>query len=97
MLEDPIPAGCEVIKDDWAYTIEDEKDYTGYDYYWWRWWYADKDIRDNRVTFFATTFMAIHEFTYIMRAQMPGKRNVIPATGNADVLSDVRGSSEETN
>ncbi|MCX7877218.1 MAG: MG2 domain-containing protein, partial [Ignavibacteria bacterium] len=38
MLEDPIPAGCEVVKDDWAYRIEDEKDYQGWSYYWWRWW-----------------------------------------------------------
>ncbi|HRE11550.1 MAG TPA: hypothetical protein PLN22_12110, partial [Ignavibacteria bacterium] len=96
MLEDPIPAGCEVIKDDWAYTIEDEKDYTGYDYYWWRWWYADKDIRDNRVTFFATYLYGdTYEFTYIMRAQIPGKYNVIPATGMLMYYPDVRGSSEE--
>jgi uncharacterized protein YfaS (alpha-2-macroglobulin family) len=96
MLEDPIPAGCEVIKDDWAYTIEGEKEYTGYDYYWWRWWYADKDIRDNRVTFFATYLYGdVYEFSYIMRAQIPGKYNVIPATGMLMYYPDVRGSSEE--
>ncbi len=96
MLEDPIPAGCEVIKDDWAYTIEDEKDYSGYSYYWWRWWYADKDIRDNRVTFFATYLYGdTYEFSYILRAQIPGKYNVIPATGMLMYYPDVRGSSEE--
>lgn len=96
MLEDPIPAGCEVIKDDWAYTIEDEQDYSGWDYYWWRWWYADKDIRDNRVTFFATHLYGdTYEFTYIMRAQIPGKYNVIPATGMLMYYPDVRGSSQE--
>ncbi|MBZ0203411.1 MAG: carboxypeptidase regulatory-like domain-containing protein [Ignavibacteria bacterium] len=96
MLEDPIPAGCEVIKDDWAYTIEEEKDYSGWDYYWWRWWYADKDIRDNRVTFFATYLYGdTYEFTYIMRAQIPGSYNVIPATGMLMYYPDVMGSSEE--
>ncbi len=96
MLEDPIPAGCEVVKDDWAYNIENEKDYSGYDYYWWRWWYADKDIRDNRVTFFATYLYGdVFEFTYILRAQIPGKYNVIPATGMLMYYPDVRGSSEE--
>jgi len=96
MLEDPIPAGCEVIKDDWAYNIEGEKDYSGWDYYWWRWWYADKDIRDNRVTFFATYLYGdTFEFTYIMRAQIPGKYNVIPATGMLMYYPDVRGSSSE--
>ncbi|MGH2575868.1 MAG: alpha-2-macroglobulin family protein, partial [Ignavibacteria bacterium] len=96
MLEDPIPAGCEVIKDDWAYTIDEEKDYTGWDYYWWRWWYADKDIRDNRVTFFATYLYGdTYEFSYILRAQIPGVYNVIPATGMLMYYPDVRGSSEE--
>lgn len=96
MLEDPIPAGCEVIKDDWAYTIQDEKDYQGYSYYWWRWWYADKDIRDNRVSFFATYLYGdVYEFSYILRAQIPGKYNVLPATGMLMYYPDVRGSSGE--
>lgn len=96
MLEDPIPAGCEVVKDDWAYKIDDEKDYTGYDYYWWRWWYADKDVRDNRVTFFATYLYGdTYEFSYILHAQIPGVYNVIPATGSLMYYPEVRGSSEE--
>ncbi|RPI18942.1 MAG: hypothetical protein EHM58_03540 [Ignavibacteriae bacterium] len=96
MLEDPIPAGCEVVKDDWAYTIDEEKDYSGWDYYYWRWWYADKDIRDNRVTFFATYLYGdTYEFSYILHAQIPGIYNVIPATGMLMYYPEVRGSSEE--
>lgn len=96
MLEDPIPAGCEVIKDDWAFTIDEEKDYSGWDYYWWRWWYADKDIRDNRVSFFATYLWGdTQEFSYILRAQIPGAYNVIPATGMLMYYPEIRGSSEE--
>ena len=80
MLEDPIPAGCEVIKNDWAYTIENENDYRGWNYYWWRWWYSDKDIRDNRVVFFATyLYGAVYEFSYVLRAQIPGKYRVNPS------------------
>jgi alpha-2-macroglobulin len=93
MLEDPIPAGCEVTKDDWAYKVEDEKDYSGYSYYWWRWWYADKDIRDNKVTFFATYMYGnSYEFSYIMRAQIPGDYNVNPAKGCLMYYTDVSGS-----
>ncbi|MCX6164748.1 MAG: hypothetical protein NTU73_07825 [Ignavibacteriae bacterium] len=93
MLEDPIPAGCEVTKDDWAYKVEDEKDYSGYAKYWWRWWYADKDIRDNKVTFFATYLYGnSYEFSYIMRAQIPGDYNVNPARGNLMYYTDVSGS-----
>lgn len=96
MLEDPIPAGCEVVKDDWAYQIEEEPNYTGYDYYWWRWWYADKDIRDNRVTFFATYLYGnSYEFSYIVRAQIPGTYTVNPAQGMLMYYTDVNGSSQD--
>jgi len=97
MLEDPIPAGCEVAKDDWAYRIEDEKDYSGQSYYWWRWWYADKDIRDNKVTFFATyLYNDSYEFSYIMRAQIPGDYNINPARGSLMYYTDVNGSTKNT-
>lgn len=95
MLEDPIPAGCEVTKDDWAYRIEEEKEYSGYSYYYWRWWYADKDIRDNKVTFFATYLYGnSYEFSYIMRAQIPGDYNINPARGSLMYYTDVYGSTE---
>lgn len=94
MLEDPLPAGCEVTKDDWAYKIIDEKDYSGYSYYWWRWWYADKDIRDNKVTFFSTYMYGnSFEFSYIMRAQIPGDYNVNPARGCLMYYTDISGTS----
>lgn len=95
MLEDPIPAGCEVITDDWAYNIEDEEDYgTVYDYPYWRWWYADKDIRDDKVTFFATYLYGDHyEFSYIMRAQIPGQYNINPSVGALMYYPEVNGNS----
>lgn len=97
MMEDPIPAGCEVTKDDWAYKIDDEKDYSGHSYYWWRWWYADKDIRDNKVTFFATyLYNDAYEFSYIMRAQIPGDYNINPARGSLMYYTDVNGSTKNS-
>ena len=97
MLEDPIPSGCEVAKDDWAFTIEEEPNYKGWSYYYWRWWYADKDIRDNRVTFFATYLYGGEQvFTYIMRAQIPGTYNVNPSKGMLMYYTDVNGSSDDT-
>jgi uncharacterized protein YfaS (alpha-2-macroglobulin family) len=96
MLEDPIPAGCEVIKDDWAYQVEEEPNYTGYDYYWWRWWYADKDIRDDKVTFFATHLYGdSYEFSYLVRAQIPGTYTVNPSQGMLMYYTDVNGSSQD--
>lgn len=96
MLEEPIPAGCEVIKDDWAYQIEDEKNYEGYKYYYWRWWYADKDIRDNRITFFATyLYGGEQEFSYLIRAQIPGTYNVNPARAMLMYYPEVNGNTSD--
>lgn len=96
MLEDPLPSGVEVIKDDWAYTIEDENNYRGYDHYYWRWWYADKEIRDNRVTFFATYLgKGEYEFSYIMQTQIPGDYIVNPAKGMLMYYPEVNGNSKD--
>jgi uncharacterized protein YfaS (alpha-2-macroglobulin family) len=79
MLEDPLPSGVEVVKDDWSFTIEDENNYKGYPYYYWRWWFADKEVRDNRITFFSTYIdKGEYEFSYIMQAQIPGDYTVNP-------------------
>jgi uncharacterized protein YfaS (alpha-2-macroglobulin family) len=95
MLEDPLPSGVEVVKDDWAFTIEAEDDYRGHDYYYWRWWYADKDIRDDKVTFFATYLgKGMYEFSYIIHAQIPGEYNVNPARGMLMYYPEVNGNSE---
>ncbi|MEO8664994.1 MAG: hypothetical protein ABI462_05805, partial [Ignavibacteria bacterium] len=96
MLEDPLPAGVEVIKEDWAFKIEDENDYAGYNYYYWRWWYADKEVRDNRVTFFVTYLgKGEYEFSYIMRAQIPGEYIVNPAKGMLMYYPEVNGNTRE--
>jgi len=94
MLEDPLPSGIEVVKDDWSFSIEDESNYTSYPYYYWRWWFADKEVRDNRVTFFATNIgKGEYEFSYIMHAQIPGEYTVNPAKGMLMYYTDFNGSS----
>lgn len=96
MIEDPIPSGAEVIKDDWQFKIQDENQYAGYNHYWWRWWYADKDIWDDRVTFFATNMYGKEfEFSYILRAQIPGTYSVNPSQGMLMYYDEVNGSSDK--
>lgn len=98
MLEDPLPSGVEVIKDDWAYQIEEESAYGGYNYFYWRWWYADKEIRDNRVTFFATYIgKGEYEFSYIIRAQIPGEYMINPAKGMLMYYPEINGNSANVN
>ncbi|MEO5930232.1 MAG: alpha-2-macroglobulin family protein, partial [Candidatus Kapaibacterium sp.] len=103
MLEDPLPAGCEVVTNTDGYTIVDEGMYggfngggkRGYMPYIWRWWYADRDVRDEKVAFFAPSLGAqTYEFSYVMRAQIPGTYSIMPSVGMLMYYPDVRGNSD---
>jgi len=77
LVEDPIPAGFEVLNERLNQTTFN----TGSPYrYWWRsWGYNRKDIRDDRVDFFITRgYPGTRSFTYLMRATVPGTFSVLP-------------------
>lgn len=96
MLEDPIPAGCEIIREDWSYQIEGENYYSGNYSSNWLWWYAEKEYHDNRVVFFATDLYGEqYEFSYLLRAEIPGTFNVMPSTGALMYYPDISGSSKD--
>lgn len=97
MLEDPLPAGCEVVTNTDGYTIPgepayDEKARKANGWYGWYWWYSDRDVRDEKVAFFARYMPAREqEFTYVMRAQIPGKYSVMPSVAALMYYPEVRG------
>ena len=101
IMEDPLPAGCEVVTDTDGYNIIGENGYDGSSNYgrgyggWgWHWWYADRDVRDEKVAFFATSIDAkSYTLTYIMRAQIPGEYAVMPAVASLMYYPEVRGNS----
>lgn len=101
LMEDPLPAGCEVITDTDGYNIFGEDGYgddqngRGFRRSWgWRWWYADRDVRDEKVAFFATNIAArSYTLTYIMRAQIPGQYSVMPSVASLMYYPEVRGNS----
>lgn len=100
LLEDPLPAGCEVVTDTEGYNILNENGYGGsggnryYQKMIWNWWYADRDVRDEKVAFFAREIEAQpYEFSYIMRAQIPGSYGIMPAVGMLMYYPEVRGNS----
>lgn len=95
MLDEPIPSGCEIIKEDWAYPIENENSYMGRTKGLWNWWYSDMDIRDNRIVFFASSMVQQeYEFSYLLRARIPGTYNVMPSKGMLMYYPEYNGSGE---
>lgn len=97
MLEDHFPAGCEVVSDVGGFIIEGEREYSGVpagQEDTWRWWYADRDVRDEKIAFFATRLeKGEYTFSYILRAQIPGNYMVMPALASLAYYPEVAGNS----
>lgn len=99
MLEDQFPSGFEIVKDESHYTIDGENDYQEHFIRRgiimpWRWHYADKEIRDEKITFFVTYPQKEMEFTYIIKAQIPGTYSWLPAEASLMYYPEVNGLSE---
>jgi alpha-2-macroglobulin len=103
-VEDPLPAGCEAVDvalnttsvvgevpalRDVTAEVEDGW-YRRYGWGWW--WFSHSEIRDEKVTLFATYLpRGTYEYTYLMRASVPGAYRVIPATAYQMYFPDVFG------
>src|SRR5690606_3591212 len=97
ILEDMLPSGFEVVKDENQFTIEGENNYDNFPRplsYTWRWFYADREYRDEKTAFFVTNVYPQMEFSYIIKAQMPGKFTAMPAQGYLMYFPEVSGSSD---
>lgn len=89
ILEDPLPAGCEVVED-----IPRAMPYY-YDYYW-DYWYSEREVRDEKVAYFMTYLHpGKNEITYTLRAEVPGSYHVMPATVWNMYDEKIRGHSAE--
>ncbi len=96
ILEDNLPSGFETVKDEKNFEIEGENDYHPINYWGirpWRWFYADKEYHDDKVSFFVTNVQSQMDFSYIIQAQIPGDYNVIPSQCFLMYYPEVNGNS----
>ncbi len=107
ILEDPLPAGCEAVDTSLATTsvtqeaphLENlslkEQNYWFNRYGWGWWWFSHTEIRDEKVALFAEQLPpGTYEYTYLMRAGVPGTYNVIPAIASEMYFPEVFGRSD---
>lgn len=75
LIEDPIPAGTEPIDTNLATSsLTEQSQQTGYNYY-----FSHTELRDEKAALFATYLpQGVHEYTYLVRATLPGDYRVIP-------------------
>ncbi len=91
VVEDPLPAGCEAVDMQLEttsvvgerpqmrnLTLEEENAwYRRYGWGWW--WFSHTEMRDEKVALFATHLpRGTYEYTYVMRAGVPGTFKVMP-------------------
>lgn len=107
VVEDPLPAGCEAVDTTLNTTsvvgeqpgvrnLTAEEEDAWYRWYGWGWWwFSHSEIRDEKVALFATYLpRGTYEYSYIMRASVPGTYNVIPATASQMYFPEVFGRSD---
>jgi len=72
LIEEPIPAGCEVIESGELERSE------------WDWWYAERDVRDERVVFFVREMPpGKRQLSYMLRVECNGNFTILPTTVSA--------------
>jgi len=97
-LVDHLAAGLEVINPALAVseTVPSDPNSQENDYFWWWWWtwYEHQNMRDERVEAFSTLLWdGVYEYTYEVRATMPGTFVVPPAKAEEMYSPEVFGRS----
>ena len=87
-LEDPLPAGCEMVSsdsDDGRYPLDSSEGVAGY---------TRQEVRDDRVVFFFDSLpKGRTRLTYKLRAETPGAYQVLPGLASLTYFPEVRGNS----
>jgi hypothetical protein len=87
VVEDPFPAGAEGLDQSLKTTSvvgqapqlrrTDRRNPWGGEYGWW--WFSHSEMRDEKAVLFATYLpRGSYEYTYLIRASLPGEFHVIP-------------------
>jgi alpha-2-macroglobulin len=80
IVDDPLPAGLEALNEKLGVTSHAVSAYENPLLHWQQYGYNRKEVRDRRVTFFATQLEpGEHSFTYLARATVAGVFSALPA------------------
>lgn len=107
VVEDPLPAGCEGVdlslkttsvvgqRPELRNLTAEQEDRWYRRYGWGWWWFSHSELRDEKVVLFAQYLpRGTYEYTYLMRASVPGRFLVMPATAYEMYFPEVFGRSD---
>lgn len=93
LLEEPIPAGFAVVENDDSFRIAGQRNRYGDDYYGWNRWYDGREVRDTGLEFYFSYLNRPVTFTYVLRAETPGRFTALPGQAWLMYAPEVRGNS----
>jgi len=98
VVEDPLPAGGEAIDTGLATTsllaTPPSLRREGSRWWWWWRWYSRSELRDEKVVLFADYLSAgTYEYSYTLRATLPGDYHVLPTVAREFYFPEVFGRS----
>jgi hypothetical protein len=107
VIEDPLPAGFEGVdlslkttsvigeRPELRNMTAEEESYWFRRYGWGWWWFSHSEMRDEKVALFAQYLpRGTYEYTYLMRASIPGEFLVMPSTAYEMYYPEVFGRSD---
>jgi uncharacterized protein YfaS (alpha-2-macroglobulin family) len=107
VVEDPLPAGCEGVDTSLKTTsvvgqapelqnlTAAQQDYSYRWNGWGWWWFSHTEMRDEKVVLFSSYLpRGTYEYTYLMRASVPGEFLVIPSNAYQMYFPEVFGRSD---
>lgn len=78
LVNEPLPAGYRVVENDQVFRVSGVTPRYGWDHWGWNYWYDGRDIRDERVDYYFASLGQPVTFTYILRAETPGRFSALP-------------------
>ncbi|GGM00496.1 hypothetical protein GCM10010841_06380 [Deinococcus aerophilus] len=90
LVSDPIPAGMRA-QDERSLSIAGLKDADEYNWQDWNYWYAGRELLDDRVDLYADFLAGPQKMTYVLRAQTPGTFTALPTHAFLMYDPDVEG------
>lgn len=90
LVSDPIPAGMKAL-DERSLAIAGLQDPDEYNWDDWNYWYAGRDLLDDRVDLYADYLVGEQKMTYLLRAQTPGTFTALPTHAFLMYDPDVEG------
>jgi uncharacterized protein YfaS (alpha-2-macroglobulin family) len=99
VVEDYLPAGVEAVDSSLATTSligqPPQLNQAGLDQPWGWWYFTHTDLRDEKAVLFATFLpQGVYEYTYTVRAAIPGEYRVIPTHAEQMYFPEVFGHSD---